>query len=186
MPGADNAVSRRAGRVPSLKRDVPIPPPFPPTEPSLRREWDALHALHADDTILREIASGRGLSELALQQQLRKRFPDDLVRVALVVAEMRAKGAAKFSRADRMWFDRIGFEQSTGEEVARHKAQRFSGTVLDLCCGIGGDAVALAEVAERVFAVDRNPLACLRTGWNAAVHGVADRVEPRVGGAEEA
>jgi SAM-dependent methyltransferase len=165
---------------------VPISPPVPPTDPSLLREWDALHSLRADDAILREIADRGVLSELALQQQLRKRFPDDLVRVALVVAEMRAKASAKFSRAALMWFDRIGFEQSTGEEVARHKAQRFSGTVLDLCCGIGGDAVALAEVAERIVAVDQNPLACLRTAWNAEVHGVGDRIEPRVGGAEEA
>ena len=55
-----------------------------------------------------------------------------------------------------MWFERTGLEQATAEPVARHKARRFAGrtaTVIDLCCGIGGDTLALADWAE-VVAVD--------------------------------
>jgi hypothetical protein len=81
-----------------------------------------------------------------------------------------------------MWFDRPGLEQATSEAVARHKAIRFRdspGTVLDLCCGIGADALALAH-SHDVLAVDLRPAACTMTAWNAEVYGVADRVDSLV------
>ncbi|HTI52020.1 MAG TPA: class I SAM-dependent methyltransferase, partial [Planctomycetaceae bacterium] len=91
------------------------------------------------------------------------------------LCDLRLRGAGKFSRADRMWFDRQGLEQATSEQVARHKARRFHGAAFDLCCGIGGDSLALADHVD-VTAVDFNPAACLRTEWNAAVYGVGERV----------
>jgi len=112
---------------------------------------------------------------LALQKQLRAQFPDDIVRAALTLQELRGLAGDKFSRADRMWFDRVGFEQSTPETVARHKAQRFTGPVWDYCCGIGSDAIALAGQGD-VVSVDLNPAACLRTRWNAEAYDVAARV----------
>ena len=47
------------------------------------------------------------------------------VAAAIRLVEGRRKGAAKFDRADRMWFDPVGVEQATAEAVARHKARRF-------------------------------------------------------------
>jgi hypothetical protein len=101
------------------------------------------------------------------------------VSAALRLADGRRRGAAKFARADRMWFEPTGLEQATSEPVARHKARRFEGrapVVVDLCCGIGGDTVALAGAGPRVLAVDRDVGMCRRTVWNAAVYEVADRV----------
>jgi len=117
-------------------------------------------------------------SELARQAQLRKAFPDDQVRLALLIHDLRLRAAAKFMRADRMWFDRVGFEQCTAEPVARHKASRFprETPVWDLCCGIGGDALALAA-EHPVIAVDKLPAAMWRTQANAEVYGVADRIQ---------
>ncbi len=137
--------------------------------------------------MLQLVAESDG-SELAVQRRLRAEFPDNLVRTALLIVELRRKAQVKFARAAEMWFDRQGLEQSTGELVARHKAQRFSGEIWDLCCGVGGDALALATRGS-VTAVDRNPAACLRAQWNAAVHGqhiavcCADvtQIEPRAG-----
>jgi hypothetical protein len=120
-------------------------------------------------------------SELSIQQKLRREFADELVRAALLLEELRRRARSKFSRADSMWFDRAGLEQATSEVVSRHKAARFrdaASPVLDLCCGIGGDAIALADGAA-VIAVDRKPGACLATRWNAEVYGVADRIETR-------
>ena len=98
------------------------------------------------------------------------------VSAAIRLAETRRRGAAKFDRADEMWFDSIRLEQSTSEAVARHKARRFSDQVVfDLCCGIGGDAIALAEHSE-VVAVDLDPGTCRRAAWNAEVYGVAGRL----------
>jgi hypothetical protein len=123
-------------------------------------------------------AAASELPEMALQTELRRRYPDDLVRAALSLVALRKRAECKFSRAAEMWFDRQGLEQSTSEPVARHKAQRFSGRVWDLCCGIGGDALALAERCEEVTAVDQSPAATLRTVWNAEVYGVAENVRP--------
>ncbi len=76
-----------------------------------------------------------------------------------------------------MWVEATGLEQATAEPVARHKARRFeSGTlVVDLCAGIGGDAIAPAARSQ-VLTVDLDPGMCRRIGWNAAVYDVGDRV----------
>lgn len=141
-------------------------------------ECDLLVRLRGCPEIFAALTQATG-SELQVQRQLRERFDDELVRAALTQAELRRRAIAKFSRAAEMWFERVGLEQATSELVARHKAQRFSGEVWDLCCGIGGDAAALATRAD-VTAVDRDPAMALRTLWNAEVAGVASRLEARV------
>jgi SAM-dependent methyltransferase len=85
-----------------------------------------------------------------------------------------------------MWLDPTGVEQSTAEPVARHKARRFGGAglVVDLCCGIGGDAIAQAAEAGRVVAVDRDEGMTRRTLWNAGVYDVGDRVSAVLADAE--
>ena len=126
-----------------------------------------------------ELVAGWVGTELALQSQLRRQFSDELVRAAVSLHELRRKAVGKFSRAELMWFDRRGLEQSTAELVAHHKAARFDDSVWDLCCGIGSDAIAMAERCS-VTAIDLNPAACQRTQWNAEVYGVGSRVETRI------
>jgi hypothetical protein len=46
---------------------------------------------------------------------------------------------------------------------------------VDLCAGIGGDAIAMAARSQ-VLAVDLDPGMCRRILWNAAVYDVGDRV----------
>jgi hypothetical protein len=136
------------------------------------------------------LTTGTGRALLAEVALVARPGPADLTRwrkgasagwvaAALRLAEGRRRGAAKFRRAGAMWFDPTGLEQATAEPVARHKARRFAdATVLDLCAGIGGDALALAAEACRVIAVDRDPGMCRRVLWNAGVYEVADRVAP--------
>ena len=138
-------------------------------------ESRVLQALRQTPEIL-DLISGWTDAELGLQAVLRRQYPNDLVRAALSLHELRRKARAKFTRGDSMWLDRVGLEQSTSEAVSRHKALRFEGPVYDLCCGIGGDSVALAERCE-VTAVDLNLAACLRAEWNAEVYGVGSRVK---------
>src|SRR5690606_29083393 len=114
-----------------------------------------------------------GADELALQKALRQAYPDDLVRAALRQHELRQRAAGKFTRAEQMWFDRVGLEQSTSEAVARHKAARFSGEVDDLCCGIGADTLALAAHTQ-VRSIDRRESLTLMSEWNAEVYGVRE------------
>jgi hypothetical protein len=60
--------------------------------------------------------------------------------------------------------------------------------IADLCCGIGGDLIALAEAAEagRVLAVDRDPVHLAMAGANAAVCGLAGRVRTWAGDVRDA
>ena len=84
---------------------------------------------------------------LRLGTMLRSRYPADLVAEALAQHELRLLARAKFSRAMEMFFTRPGLEQASSEVVARHRAARYraAGRVADLCCGIGGDLIVLAE-----------------------------------------
>ncbi|QDT17233.1 class I SAM-dependent methyltransferase [Alienimonas californiensis] len=137
----------------------------------------------------------------AEQAALRKEHPAEAVAAALTLAELRGRAVEKFRLGDRMWFDRVRLEQATGEAVARHKARRFAARmnagepgasapggngspVLDLCGGLGGDAIALAEFVP-VRTVDRDPVAGWMATQNAALHGVSDRVTAETASAEE-
>lgn len=118
--------------------------------------------------------------ELRLATALRREHPAELVTAALAQHELRRRAAGKFARADRMFFTRDGLEQASPEPVARHRAARLASAapdvVADLCCGIGGDLLALAGSAQRVLAVDRDELHLRMALRNADAYGVADRV----------
>ncbi|MGB8963743.1 MAG: methyltransferase domain-containing protein [Pseudonocardiaceae bacterium] len=116
-------------------------------------------------------------TELRIGGVLRGEYPAELVTAALGLDELRRRAAVKFSRAQRMYFTRAGLEQATAEVIARHRARRFAGAVrvADLCCGIGGDLIALAAGRE-VVAVDRDPVHLRMAMLNADAYGVADAV----------
>lgn len=88
---------------------------------------------------------------LTLSAALRGTYPPELVAAALTQQALRVAARAKFSRADQMLFTRAGLEQASSELTARHAAERFTGAtvVADLCCGIGGNLVALAGGAHK-------------------------------------
>lgn len=134
-----------------------------------------LEQLKATPELFERLAENKG-AELGLQKRLRAEFSPEVVRAAITQDELRTKAASRFSRAADMWFSAKGLEQATSEAVAAHKAKRFSGAVQDFCCGIGADSVALGMQGCDVSSVDLSPVCCLMTDWNAAAHGVADRV----------
>ena len=90
-------------------------------------------------------------SELAVAAALRREYPASLAAAAVAQHELRLAAREKFSRAMEMLFTRAGYEQSSSETIARHRAARFGGArrVADLCCGIGGDLIALAAARGR-------------------------------------
>jgi hypothetical protein len=113
---------------------------------------------------------------LSCSNRLRKLFPPALAGAALETALLRRRARGKFRLAERMFFTREALEQASAEAVARHRARRFAGlgAVADLCCGIGGDALALAGHAA-VVAVDRDPLRLAMAGLNLAAYGLRER-----------
>lgn len=131
-------------------------------------EWQTLCDLRATPQVFERLRECSG-SELQIQSRLRKEFPDELVRAALALYQIRQKAQAKFVHADQLWLDRVGFEQCTSELVAAHKAQRFQGVVWDYCTGIGSDAAALARQGCDVVTLDSDPVCSLRARWNAEI-----------------
>jgi THUMP domain-like/RNA cap guanine-N2 methyltransferase len=114
---------------------------------------------------------------LELAQALRGRYPPDLVAAALTQQELRVAALAKFSRAQEMLFTRAGLEQASSEITSAHAAARYpaDAPVADLCCGIGGNLIALGSRCP-VLAVDLDPVSLAFARHNASVYGAADRL----------
>ncbi|WP_369242632.1 methyltransferase domain-containing protein [Streptomyces sp. R21] len=135
--------------------------------------------------LLDEVHGTDPAQELAVATRLRREHPAELVSAALGQARLRQRAAAKFGAedAERMFFTPNGVEQSTRTSVATYRARRFQElgvrSVADLCCGIGGDAIALARTGIRVLAVDRDPLTAAVARANAEALGLADLIEVR-------
>jgi hypothetical protein len=141
-------------------------------------------------------------SALELGTRLRQRYPAGLVASALAQQELRWRARAKFSRAMDMYFTRDGLEQASSEQVARHRAGRLAAAaadatagaagrtpvIADLCCGVGGDLIALAGAAGDglILAVDRDPVHLAMAAANAAVCGLAGRVRTWAGDVRDA
>ncbi|MER5401441.1 methyltransferase domain-containing protein [Streptomyces sp. NPDC002599] len=135
--------------------------------------------------LLDEVRATEPAQELAVATRLRRDHPAELVSAALGQARLRQRAAAKFGAEDagRMFFTPNGVEQSTRTTVAVHRAERLRAlgvrSVADLCCGIGGDAIALARAGIRVLAVDRDPLTAAAARANADALGLTDLIEVR-------
>ncbi len=102
--------------------------------------------------------------------RLRRTWDAGDVSLALQLADARRRAGPKFTDVDRLALDREGAEQASSSLAAMHKAARFASIdaphVVDLCCGVGGDAMALARVA-RVTGVDRDPVRAWMCAHNA-------------------
>jgi SAM-dependent methyltransferase len=126
-------------------------------------------------------------SLLATVTALRRDHPADMVTAAVTQARLRDRARAKFGAdADRMFFTPDGLEQATRTAVATHRAARYAGygRVLDLCCGVGGDMVALARAGLAVHGVDRDPLTVEVALANAEALGLSALVTAAVADAE--
>lgn len=87
---------------------------------------------------------------------LRRRHSPERAAMLIETAQLRRRGATKFPAADRLFLTAIGLQQATDFEVASWKARRFAGTqrIIDLCCGVGGDLMALAQMGPSL-GIDR-------------------------------
>ncbi|MGV9424786.1 class I SAM-dependent methyltransferase [Streptomyces sp. NPDC003656] len=150
-------------------------------------QLSSFHALRTDEgrALLDEVRGTAPADELAVATRLRRTHPVELVSAALGQARLRQRAAAKFGAedAERMFFTPNGVEQSTRTSVAAYRAERMRAlgvtSVADLCCGIGGDALALARAGVRVLAVDRDPLTAAVARANTEALGLDDLIEVR-------
>lgn len=136
--------------------------------------------------LLAELAGDDTPLHLAVAR-LRDRLSPVQTHLLLEQVELRRRAAAKFTHPERMFFSRVGLEQATDEWIARYKASRFAPqragssarlsstssdpepvegsssnastpAIADLCCGIGGDLLAFAELGSAI-GIDQDPIA---------------------------
>ena len=108
-------------------------------------------------------------------ERARRLADPETVRAALSLLDARERARGKLARAEALLLDRVGVEQSTSTDVARYKARRLlaghTGQVLDLCCGIGGDALGLALEGGTPILVDRDIARATAARWNVRAVG---------------
>jgi SAM-dependent methyltransferase len=99
--------------------------------------------------------------------------------------KLRRRAALKFTKSEEMFFTSLSLEQSTSELIARHLAKRFQNnwTVADLGCGLGANTIFLAESVKKVIAADLDEIKIACAQHNAGVYGVNDKIEFRIGDA---
>ena len=115
---------------------------------------------------------------LADFEKLRKRYPPTLAKAALETALLgRGARASSLTRTACTSPARRS-NRRPGMPSPATGATRFApfGTVADLCCGIGGDALALASEGLTVDAVESDPLRLAMAEANASALGLADRI----------
>lgn len=116
------------------------------------------------------------LTELQALDRLRKRFSPQHSGQLWELACLRQKAAGSWKDADRLFFEALALEQSTSWPLAQHRAQQLherapAGPFLDLGCGIGADALALAR-HRPVIAYEKDPGRAALAALNARVLGL--------------
>ncbi|XP_045767037.1 trimethylguanosine synthase isoform X1 [Maniola jurtina] len=78
--------------------------------------------------------------------------------------------------------DRESWFSVTPENVARHIATKYVyDVVIDAFCGAGGNTIQFAQTSKKVIAIDIDPVKIELAQHNAAVYGVADKIQFIVG-----
>ncbi|MGH8894995.1 MAG: THUMP-like domain-containing protein [Actinomycetes bacterium] len=122
---------------------------------------------------------------LALAATLRREgVAGSLVAAAMTQSRLRTRARGKLGElADRLFLTEDGLQQASRPMVAARHAQRYAGegaaSVLDLCCGVGADLLALAAAGLRVTGVDRDPLTCEVARANVVALGLSGRAVVR-------
>ncbi|KAI9439491.1 RNA cap guanine-N2 methyltransferase-domain-containing protein [Lactarius psammicola] len=106
-------------------------------------------------------------------------FYTDAAQVPTHLQKYFAQRTRYFSRYDEgCLLDEEGWYSVTPEAIATQIAERCRcDVVLDAFCGVGGNAIAFARTCERVIALDTSPTRLALARHNAALHGLAARIE---------
>lgn len=117
----------------------------------MNRDESSIDFLFSDDAsrAFSEVLSDQefGKNLIQITKKLRKEFSPQQTSQILQQYELRQRAKSKFTKSENMFFLRKQLEQATNEVISFYKSRRFEkmNRVVDLCCGIGGDAIGLAE-----------------------------------------
>jgi SAM-dependent methyltransferase len=110
---------------------------------------------------------------------LRKRgLPLERASGVVEVAAARRRARSRFPDADTLFFTADALAQATSPLIAAYHAARLAplGLVADLGCGVGMDAIRVAEAGGQVLALERDPARLVFARANARVRGVEERI----------
>lgn len=123
-----------------------------------------------------------GASTFRIGERLREHVAPEIAALVLLQVELRARARAKWPQADDMLFTREGYEQGTSWPIAHYRAGAFENfrSIADLCCGIGGDLMALADSAPSasITGVDLDPVHLIAADHNARLIAPSARLTP--------
>ena len=113
---------------------------------------------------------------LAAADRWRRELPADRAAAVLTQVSLRRAAVTKLGeRASTLFLTRDGLEQATRPSVSRWRASRIAATgvadVWDLGCGLGLDALALADEGLAVTAVERDPVTAVLAAANLGASG---------------
>lgn len=148
-------------------------------------------------------AEGAGALALAAEQPdpasvtagdaLRRRFSPELAAAALTQIALRRRARTKFGAvADALFLTTDGLQQASRPAVSAQRAERLAAAgvrrVVDLACGLGADALALADAGLEVVGVEVDPVTAVLARANATARaargGAHGTLEIRTGTAE--
>jgi SAM-dependent methyltransferase len=118
---------------------------------------------------------GRGAKALTNAQDL----PPELRAGALTILDGRERAHKRgWEEAGQLFLTADALAQASSTEIAAFHAKCFSEceSVLDACCGVGRDALALAAAGKRVVAVDTDPARLVFARANAHVLGLEEKI----------
>lgn len=117
-------------------------------------------------------AAGLADDVVKAAQTLRRELSAQRTHLVIEQVELRRRAAAKFELADRMFFTRQALEQATDRLIAGYVAKRFppGQPVADLCCGLGGNLLSLANRGPTA-GVESDPVVSLLAAHNCRVAG---------------
>jgi SAM-dependent methyltransferase len=113
--------------------------------------------------------------------RLRKHFTSAQASALVRTAQLRKRAFKKFGdQAHEMFFSEKALQQATPSAVAAYTARRYGdfAWVVDVGCGLGGDALALAAIGRKVLAIDLDPLALALLRANVLALGLTSNIFP--------
>lgn len=127
------------------------------------------------------------VNAVRIAKSLRKKFSPNRSALIMEQAQLRIRARTKFKLANEMYFTRRGLEQASGWQLAQYKSKRyaFSRSVADVCCGVGGDLLGIAQRQFQIqpsvaasgqpftVGVDSDELTSLFAGKNLEVNGIS-------------
>uniref|UniRef100_A0A182JU33 Trimethylguanosine synthase n=1 Tax=Anopheles christyi TaxID=43041 RepID=A0A182JU33_9DIPT len=183
-PGAVGRASVRSGTILELNQ---IPP-------SVGKDVDSLESGDGTENVLEtpgiaSSESGCNVTISTKKEKKKKRKTKFVASLPADIANDRSllkywyKRFSLFSLFDSgIRLDRESWFSVTPEKVATHTAERCrSDLIIDAFCGCGGNTIQFAFSCQKVIAIDIDPKKIEMAKHNAAVYGVADRIEFIVG-----